>query len=153
MDLLAVHADATTGGHDDVAIMEEIAEVRQAAIRTRRCDIDIGGTLHSQGFMRSFAIEFVNEVIELFLLLQRVHGWWAGGLLLECEMHSLMAAFLLRMSRLDALDLNAEPEPPHRQLRQIEQPVGACERQSALGKQPFEGCQCQIFTSCLHDLA
>ena len=100
MDLFAVDA----GGHDDVAIMEGIAEVRQSAIRSRRCDIDIGGTLHSQGFMGSFAIEFVNEVIELFLLLQRVHRWRAGGLLLECEMHSLMAAVLLRMSRLDTLD-------------------------------------------------
>jgi hypothetical protein len=39
----------------------------------------IGGTLHTQGFVRSFAIEFVNEVIEL---LQRVHrpagGWPAS---------------------------------------------------------------------------
>src|SRR5215475_8062307 len=149
MDLLAVHADATTGGHDDVAIMEGIADVRQAAIRMRRCDIDIGGTLHAQGFMRSFAIEFVNEVIELFLLLQRIHRWRAGSLLLECEVRSLMAAVLLRMSRLDALDLNAEPEPPHRQLRQIEQSVRAGERyavvradrerKSALCKQSFEG--------------
>jgi hypothetical protein len=67
-------------------------------------------------------------------------------------MHSLTAAVLLRMSRLDVPDLNAEPEPPHRQLRQIEQPVGAgerhavigadCEQQSALGKQAIEGCQC-----------
>jgi hypothetical protein len=67
--------------------------------------------------------EFVNEVIELFVLLQRVHRRRAGGLLLECEVHSLMAV-LLWMSRLDALDLNAEPEPPHRQLRQIEQSLG-----------------------------
>jgi bifunctional non-homologous end joining protein LigD len=35
MDLLAVHADATTGGHDDVAIMEGIADVRQAAAARR----------------------------------------------------------------------------------------------------------------------
>jgi hypothetical protein len=59
--------------------------------------------------VRSFTIEFVNEVIELFLLLQRIHRWRAGGLLLECEMHSLMAAVLLRMSRLDELDVNPEP--------------------------------------------
>src|SRR5215475_9989597 len=119
MDLLAVHADATAGGHDDVAIMEGIAEVWQAAIGTRRCDIDIGRTLHTQGFMRSFTIEFVNEVIELFLLLQCVHRWWSRGLLLECEMHSLVAAVLLRMSRLDVLDLNVDPEFKHTPSTQI----------------------------------
>jgi hypothetical protein len=108
VDLLAWRADATTCGDDDIAIMEGIAEVRQAAIARVR-DIDIGGPPHTQGFMRSFTIEFVNEVIELFLLLQRVHRWRAGGLLFEREMHSLMAAVLPRMSRLDALDLNAEP--------------------------------------------
>jgi hypothetical protein len=119
MDLLAVHADATAGGHDDVAVMEGIADVRQAAIRTRRCNIDIGGTLHAQGVMRSFAIELVNEVIELFLVLQRVYRRRAGRLFLEREMHALMATVLLRMARLDALDLNTEPEPPHRKLRQV----------------------------------
>jgi hypothetical protein len=33
-------------------------------------------------------------VIELFLLLQRVHRWRAGGFFLKCEVHSLMAAVL-----------------------------------------------------------
>jgi hypothetical protein len=54
--------------------------------------------------MRSFAIELVTEVIEFLLLLERVHRCRAGGLLLECQMHWLVAAVLLRM--LDVLDLN-----------------------------------------------
>src|SRR5262249_61163154 len=95
MDLFAVDA----GGHDDVAIMEGIAEVRQSAIRSRRCDIDIGGTLHSQGFMGAFAIEFVNEEIELFLLLQRVYRLRGGGLLLLGERYLLMAGLLLWVCR------------------------------------------------------
>jgi hypothetical protein len=37
----AVHADATAGGHEDVAIMEAIAEVRRAGRYPRRCDMDV----------------------------------------------------------------------------------------------------------------
>jgi hypothetical protein len=63
-------------------------------------------------------------------------------------MHALVASVLLRMARLDALDLNAEPEPPHRKLRKVEQGIRADKgngsvgadgiRQSALSKEPLE---------------
>ena len=82
--------------------------------------VGVGGTLHAQGFMRPFAIEFADKIVELCLLLQAVRAGRAGGLLLEREMHALMASILLRVSRLDALDLNAEPEPPDRKLREVE---------------------------------
>ena len=64
-------------------------------------------------------------------------------------MHALMAAVLLRMPGLDALDGDAEAEPPDREPGEVEQGIGTGEgntviradgdRQTALGEQPLEG--------------
>src|SRR3546814_7977085 len=56
-----------------------------------------------------------------------------GGFLFEGEVHALVTAVLLRLSRLDALDGDTEPEPPHRQLRQVEEGVGAGEGDAVVG--------------------
>ncbi len=42
-------------------------------------------------------------------------------------MHAFMAAVLLWMARLDALDANAQPEPSDGELAQVEQGVGGSE--------------------------
>ena len=44
-----------------------------------------------------------------------------------------MAAVLLWVARLDALDLDAEPEPPDRQLAEPEECIGACEGNGVIG--------------------
>src|ERR1700730_6908340 len=72
-------------------------------------------------------------------------------------MHALMTAILLRMARLDALNADAEPEPPDRQLAQVEQGMGGSERdtiiaahvgrQTALLKKPFKHCKSVVFFS------
>jgi Resolvase, N terminal domain len=82
-----------------------------------------GGALHTQGFVGA---EFVQ-------LLQTVSARPAGGLVLKGEMHALMASVLLRMGRLDALDLNAEPEPPYRKLQEVEQGIRAGKRNAVVG--------------------
>jgi hypothetical protein len=41
-----------------------------------------------------------------------------GGFLLEGEVHPLVAAVLLGVSRPDAFELDAQPQPPDRQLAQ-----------------------------------
>jgi hypothetical protein len=55
-------------------------------------------------------IEFLHEAIEASLLLQGVEAWRAGCFLLQGQMHTFMAAVLLRMARLDALDADAEAQ-------------------------------------------
>ena len=99
--------------------------------------------------MRSFGIELVDEGVEAILLLQAVQAWRPGCFLLEGEMHTLMAAVLLRMARFDALDRDADAQPPDRELREVEQGIGTGEghavvgaygkRQATLAEQPFEG--------------
>jgi hypothetical protein len=67
------------------------------------------------------------------LLLQEIGASRLGGLQLQRQMHALMPAILLRVARLDALDVDTEPEPPDGEPRQIEQSVGASERHSVVG--------------------
>src|SRR6476619_3220983 len=55
------------------------------------------------------------------------------GLEIQGQMHAFMAAVLLRATWLDALDLDAEPEPPDRQPAQAEEGIGACERDAVIG--------------------
>jgi len=44
-----------------------------------------------------------------------------------------MAPVLLRAARLDALDVDAQAQPPDRQLAEVEQCIGACERNPIVG--------------------
>src|ERR1700747_848507 len=125
VDLLAVQANAPASRDENFAIMERISQLGQAAIRAQGSRVDLSRALHVQSFVRAFAVEFADEVIEFCLLLQAVSARRSGGLLLESEMQALVASVLLRMAGLDALDLNAEPEPPHRKLREVEQGIRA----------------------------
>jgi hypothetical protein len=75
----------------------------------------------------SFLVELLDEIVEFGLLLETVHSWRARLLLLQGEMHALMTAVLLGMAGLDALDGDAEPQPPDGEPREIEQAIGAGE--------------------------
>ena len=113
--------------------------------------------------MRPFVVEFLNEVVELGLLLQDVGASWPGGFFLQRQVHAFMSAVLLRMAGLDAFDADAESQPPHRKLREIEQAVGRSERntvvradrtrQTALFEQPLKGRKGRLFRIGFHRLA
>src|SRR3546814_6550706 len=83
--------------------------------------------LHGERVVGAFAVELADKIIETGLLLQDVGAARAGRLLLQRQVHALVAAVLLRLAWFDAFDLNAEPEPPDRELRQVVEPVGAGE--------------------------
>src|SRR6516164_5426196 len=91
-------------------VVKRIVDIRQAAIRPARGLIALSRTLHVE--RGSLVVVAVDEVIEPGLLLQEVFGGRFGSLQLQGQMHTLMSAVLLRMAGLDALDLDAEPEPP-----------------------------------------
>ena len=94
--------------------------------------------------MRTLVVVAFDEIIELALLLKKVVAGRLGGLHLQGQMHALMPAVLLRVAGLDALDLDAEPEPPDRQLGEIEQGIRTGERHAVIGAdglgeaEPFE---------------
>ena len=65
----------------------------------------------------------MHEGIEPPLLLQHVGGGGAGGFGFERQVHALMAAVLFGVARRDALEPNAEPQPPDREFAQSVQRV------------------------------
>src|SRR3546814_6404710 len=89
--------------------------------------IDLDWGLHGERVVGAFAVELADKIIETGLLLQDVGAGRAGRLLLQRQVHALVAAVLLRLAWFDAFALNAEPEPPDLELRQVLEPVGAGE--------------------------
>ena len=107
IDLLVVQAKASATGDHDGAVVEWVVRFWNAAIGAAGSRIDLGGAFHAKRFMRPFLIEFLNESIELGLLLQNVGGRRTGGFFLQGQMHAFMTTVLLGMARPDALDGNA----------------------------------------------
>src|SRR5205814_4262207 len=65
--------------------------------------------------------------------LKAVHAWRAGGLLFERQVHALVTTVLLRVTGPDALDGDAQTQPPDRQFGEVEQRVRAGERHAVVG--------------------
>lgn len=83
--------------------------------------------------MRTFCVEFLNEGVEAGLLLQGIEAWRPGGLLLEGQVHVLMASVLLGMAWLDALDADAQAQPPNGELGEVEEGIWAGEGDAVVG--------------------
>src|ERR1700692_5017236 len=78
-------------------------------------------------------------------------------------MHAFMAAVLLRMARVDALDVIAKPQPPNGESAQVEETIGRGEGHAVVGtnglgqaafpKQALKGSKGALFLDRLHGLA
>src|ERR1700738_2215057 len=123
-----MQADAAAGSDEDIAVVQRVCEIGQAGVGSRTRRVDFGRTLHGERLVWPFGVEFLDKVVEAGLLLQAVHSGRSGCFFLQREMHALVAAVLLRVARLDALDGDAEAEPPHREFGEIEEAVRTGER-------------------------
>lgn len=83
--------------------------------------------------MRPFAIELLDEGIELGLLLQKVSTGRPSGFVFQRQMHALVAAILLGMTRANPFDTDPQAQPPHRQFREVEESVGGSEGKAIVG--------------------
>ena len=133
IDFLPIEADATAGRDGDDLVVERIVEVRQAPILPWRGPIALRWTLHVERLMRPLVVVAIDEVVELALLLKEVVRRWFGRLQLQGQMHTLVAAVLLRVAGLDAFDCDPEPEPPDREFGQVEECVGTGEGHAVIG--------------------
>ena len=75
--------------------------------------------------MRTHLIEFTAHPIEATLLRCRRGRGRRGRFLLQRQMESLMSPVLLRVPWINPIELDAQLEPPHRQVRQLRGPVVA----------------------------
>ncbi len=112
VDFPAVHTDAPAGGDQDVAIVERVCDVRQSVVWLAGGLVDVDGAFHVERLLWPLVIERMDEIVEPRLLLEDVGAGRLGGLALQGEMHAFMAAIPLRMAGLDALDSDAEAQPP-----------------------------------------
>jgi len=83
--------------------------------------------------VRPLLVVNADEVLEAFLLLQEVERSGLGSFVLQRQVHALMAAVLLRLAGLDALQADAQTQPPDGQAREPEQSPGGGERRAVVG--------------------
>ena len=80
VNLFIPQTDASAVSDNDDLVMEGIVDVGQSAIRTSRRLIDLSRAFHIEGFVRTLAVEDLEEAIEAGLLLQKVGSRRLGGL-------------------------------------------------------------------------
>src|SRR5262249_54539879 len=104
IDLLVVQAKTSATGDHNRAIVERVVRFWDSSIRAARNRVNLSRAFHAESFVRSFVIEFLQESVELGLLLQDVGSRRASGFFLQSEMHAFMTAVLLGMAGPDALN-------------------------------------------------
>jgi hypothetical protein len=75
--------------------------------------------LHVERLVWALVVVAVHEIIELGPLLQEVLRCGLSRFFLQGQVHALVTTILLWMAGLDALDLNAESQPPDGELGRL----------------------------------
>ena len=88
--------------------MQGVLDFREAGVGPGGRGVDVSRRFHGQRLVRSLRIEFLHKIIEAGLLGQAVLARGTGRFFFQGEVHTLMAAILLGMPRLDPLDRDAE---------------------------------------------
>ena len=83
IDFFVVQAKTTAAGDHNGAVVERIVGLGDTLIRSGRRCVQLSRALHGERFMRAFAVELVNELVEFSLLLQDVGAGRAGGFLFQ----------------------------------------------------------------------
>ena len=140
-------------GHQVTGVLDRRQRFR---IWTRRWTIDRGRAFLPGRLVRPLVVVCVTELVEALLLAVHRLVRWTRRFGFECAMHSLVCAVLFGVAGHDALDLDAQPNPPQRQRRKSCQ-AGRSERtavvrqdrprQSVLAEDALEG------TACVRPLA
>src|ERR1051325_7121099 len=143
--------------------MEGVVRLGDALIGPGRGGVDLSGTFHFERLVGPFGIELVDEAIELGLLLKEVGAGGTGGLLLEGEVHALMAAVPLRVAWVNAVDADAQAQPPDGELGEMKQATAGGEGHAVVGadgagqaaflKEALKGSEGGLFGVGLHGLA
>ena len=90
---------------------------------SRRWRVHLGRAFAVQRLMRPLVVALLAKSVEAFLLLQRMLSCRSRGFGLQCPMHPLVLAVLLRVPRIDAFVHNPQSHPPHGQPREPVQPL------------------------------
>src|SRR5215213_11322487 len=70
----------------------------------------------AEGFMGAFRVEFAAHPIKPTLLRARRSGRRRRGVLLQGQVKAFVPSVLLRMPAIDPIELNAQFQPPHRDM-------------------------------------
>src|SRR5262249_52371564 len=116
VDFLVSQTYATAARDHDGFVVERVIDVGQSGVGTGRGLVDLGWTFHMQSLVRTFLVEDLDKLVEARLLLQEVGRRWLGGFFLQSEVHAFVTAILLGVTRLDALDADAQAQPPNGEL-------------------------------------
>src|ERR1700758_2007924 len=109
------------------------------AIQLRRLMLGWSSTLsafprtqHGERLVGALAIELLGKGVELGLLLKEIGAGRTRRFFLQRQVHAFLTTVLLRMTGLDALDRDPQPQPPHRKLGELKQSLRRSEGDSVV---------------------